>query len=299
MLPNAFARDSIPSNTNHIPTKKTTGSWPHLQSITPEIPEKQSCEVGLLIGCNCPQALAPLDVKRGVGNEPFAVKTELGWSVVGKTHCEEEQNHVTHQTSTRVISNDIITTRELTNHHTSVKIELAPSAANTISAVDIQEQAAEAQHDAALTGLQKKLSQLETRMDVAEIEIQTDPGEALSMTMSFMKMSPRMDFLTLTALKNEDDDDGDDHNESTTTEAITIKGNIEAKRRFRRDTNTTTMRTKQYTEHVKSRFRPTEPSNCRNRRECHLRSYPYKMPRPSSFYPSRQMNTPNIMQVYL
>lgn len=39
--------------------------------------------IGLLIGYDCPSALAPLEVIIGSENEPFAQKTELGWSIIG------------------------------------------------------------------------------------------------------------------------------------------------------------------------------------------------------------------------
>ncbi|XP_022085513.1 uncharacterized protein LOC110976501 [Acanthaster planci] len=43
----------------------------------------QNCEVGMLIGYNCPQALAPRDTITGQDDEPFAIKTDLGWTIVG------------------------------------------------------------------------------------------------------------------------------------------------------------------------------------------------------------------------
>ena len=43
----------------------------------------QDCDVGLLIGYNCPMALAPRNCVTGRENDPFAVQTSLGWSIVG------------------------------------------------------------------------------------------------------------------------------------------------------------------------------------------------------------------------
>ena len=39
--------------------------------------------VGLLIGANCPKALQPLEVIPAVNDGPYAVRTNLGWSIVG------------------------------------------------------------------------------------------------------------------------------------------------------------------------------------------------------------------------
>ncbi|TWW62878.1 hypothetical protein D4764_04G0015250 [Takifugu flavidus] len=44
------------------------------------------CEIGLLIGYNCPQALMPREVVIGEENQPFAQRTDLGWSIVIPAH---------------------------------------------------------------------------------------------------------------------------------------------------------------------------------------------------------------------
>jgi len=41
------------------------------------------CNVGLLIGYDCSQALTPREVLAGGNNEPYGIKTDLGWSIVG------------------------------------------------------------------------------------------------------------------------------------------------------------------------------------------------------------------------
>jgi hypothetical protein len=82
-LPVTYTRDIIPANREHIPTPETAKVWPHLEHIAAEIAPLQSCDVGLLIGYNCPQALVPRRVVPGEGNQPFGLRTDLGWSVVG------------------------------------------------------------------------------------------------------------------------------------------------------------------------------------------------------------------------
>lgn len=82
-LPVTYSREFIPANRDHIPTPETAKAWPHLEHIADEIAPQQSCDVGLLIGYNCPQALVPRQVVRGKENQPFAQRTDLGWSVVG------------------------------------------------------------------------------------------------------------------------------------------------------------------------------------------------------------------------
>lgn len=82
-LPPVYTKDCIPVNRDHIPTCEIAKQWNHLSMIADEISPLQDCEVGLLIGYNCPRALAPRQVITGGNEEPYAVRTDLGWSIVG------------------------------------------------------------------------------------------------------------------------------------------------------------------------------------------------------------------------
>ena len=82
-IPVAFTSKSIPSDEEHIPTKKIAQSWEHLRSIEGEMHDLFDCNVGLLIGYDCSQALTPREVLAGGNNEPYGIKTDLGWSIVG------------------------------------------------------------------------------------------------------------------------------------------------------------------------------------------------------------------------
>ena len=82
-LPYAYTKDCIPVNRAHIPTCETAKQWAHLEMIADEIPPLQDCEAGLLIGYSCPRALAPRQVIAGGDEEPYAIRTDLGWSIVG------------------------------------------------------------------------------------------------------------------------------------------------------------------------------------------------------------------------
>ncbi|KAI2650252.1 Ribosomal RNA large subunit methyltransferase K/L [Labeo rohita] len=91
-LPPAYTKDCIPVDRAHIPTTETASCWKHLAPLIDRIPPLQDCEVGLLIGYNCSRALAPREVILGTDNEPYAVRTDLGWSIVGPslTHHESQ-----------------------------------------------------------------------------------------------------------------------------------------------------------------------------------------------------------------
>ena len=65
-LPKAYARESVPSRRDQIPTPEVADQWPHLQKIRDKIPPyEKDAEIGLLIGCNCPKAIKPKEVIHG------------------------------------------------------------------------------------------------------------------------------------------------------------------------------------------------------------------------------------------
>ena len=83
-LPRTYSRDQIPSRRDQIPSPEVAAVWPHLQRIKDKImPYQESLEIGLLIGCNCPKAIKPKEVILGKGEDPYAVRTLLGWGIIG------------------------------------------------------------------------------------------------------------------------------------------------------------------------------------------------------------------------
>ncbi|XP_065108476.1 uncharacterized protein [Paramisgurnus dabryanus] len=82
----AYSRDFIPVDKSYVPTKETALQWPHLRHLADKLPSLQDCDVGLLIGYDCPSALAPLEVIIGDKNQPFAQRSELGWSIIGSSN---------------------------------------------------------------------------------------------------------------------------------------------------------------------------------------------------------------------
>ncbi|XP_053363240.1 uncharacterized protein LOC128533064 [Clarias gariepinus] len=85
-LPSTFTREFIPANQDHIPTSETAKAWSHLKHLQAEIAPLQECVVGLLIGYNCSQALLPREIVSGKDDEPYAQRTDLGWSIVGQSN---------------------------------------------------------------------------------------------------------------------------------------------------------------------------------------------------------------------
>ena len=88
-----FERESIPCSRTSIPTPASVKQWPHLSHL--ELPPYyDDAPVGLLIGYTCVDALRPLEVIPGSGNEPFGLKTNLGWCVVGSPCDDTPQDEI-------------------------------------------------------------------------------------------------------------------------------------------------------------------------------------------------------------
>lgn len=105
-LPTRYTRDYIPANRSHIPTNKTAENWSHLKHLSKVMSPELDCEVGLLIGYNCPQALLPLAVVSGDRDQPFAQKSLLGWSIIGYSDSEgdcEDEIGVSHRVIVRQV----------------------------------------------------------------------------------------------------------------------------------------------------------------------------------------------------
>ena len=83
-LPKTYAKESIPCRGNQIPTAEMAHKWPHLKKIKDKIPKLDAdIEIGLLIGCNCPRTIKPKELITGKSEDPYAVRTLLGWCIVG------------------------------------------------------------------------------------------------------------------------------------------------------------------------------------------------------------------------
>ena len=82
-LPILYSRPVIPHNRSHFPTREFCDKFKHLKKVSSKINLFPDIDVGLLIGFNCSKATCPLEVIVGRSSDPYAVRTPLGWSVVG------------------------------------------------------------------------------------------------------------------------------------------------------------------------------------------------------------------------
>ena len=73
--------DKLNASSRSIPSEQDVKQWPHLRDIKlPSISEK---EVRLIIGTNVPDAFWVLEERRGNKGEPYAIRTPLGWTLMG------------------------------------------------------------------------------------------------------------------------------------------------------------------------------------------------------------------------
>jgi hypothetical protein len=79
-LEKVLTTEQLPISNNFL-TNKDLSRWPHLNDIS--LAEVSSKEVTILIGNDAPEALCPLEVKRGGKGQPYAVRSLLGWAVEG------------------------------------------------------------------------------------------------------------------------------------------------------------------------------------------------------------------------
>ena len=90
-IPKAYTQDMIPVHFCHILSCETAQEWNHLKPIVGEMLPKRACEVAMIIGYNCPLALMPREVIPAPDEGPYAVRTDLGWSVVGAITTDEKE----------------------------------------------------------------------------------------------------------------------------------------------------------------------------------------------------------------
>ncbi|KAL7844978.1 hypothetical protein SRHO_G00235180 [Serrasalmus rhombeus] len=134
-LPVTYSRDFIPASLSHIPTPKTARAWSHLEHLAEEIAPLIDCDVGLLIGYNCSQALLPREIVSGKDDEPFAVRTDLGWSIVGCVNpCVDYGDAIgsSHRIIVKQVTPSLQSSSDLTNQvqyicRTQVKEVIVPT----------------------------------------------------------------------------------------------------------------------------------------------------------------------------
>lgn len=82
-LPSAIEWEHIPNSTGEFANNLNVLEYSHLTPLADVLPRPMDIPVGLLLGANCSSASFPLEAVRGEENQPYAVRSELGWAVYG------------------------------------------------------------------------------------------------------------------------------------------------------------------------------------------------------------------------
>ena len=83
-------------------------SIPHIHELENKLSPMQDCDIGLLIGYNCPAASFPLNSVKSTPQEPYGLETPLGWMVVGGVASESDGVSLSHRIRTPELSSDEI-----------------------------------------------------------------------------------------------------------------------------------------------------------------------------------------------
>ena len=87
----SYTRDQIPARKEQIPRPETAQAWKHLRSIANKIPPYfKDLKVDVLIGSNCVQAIKPREVSPGRPRDAYAIRTALGWGLIGASLSSSE-----------------------------------------------------------------------------------------------------------------------------------------------------------------------------------------------------------------
>ncbi|XP_043202754.1 uncharacterized protein LOC122370872 [Amphibalanus amphitrite] len=103
-LPPVFTIGRIPVSSDDVCDRAELRRWPHLSGVTLSEIDVEPCEVGLLIGANCPQLLTPEEVRRPEGEGPCAVRTCLGWYVIGVSSRSSRRSPSRHSVNRIAVS---------------------------------------------------------------------------------------------------------------------------------------------------------------------------------------------------
>ena len=109
-LPKVYTRETIPYKPHQIPKPEVALQWDHLNCIAEELmPYREDVQVGILIGTNCPKAIKPREVIPGGDYDPYGIKTDLGWGIVGrvcKTPPDEDLEELSGSWVNKIVTNE-------------------------------------------------------------------------------------------------------------------------------------------------------------------------------------------------
>ncbi|XP_030844258.1 uncharacterized protein LOC105444708 [Strongylocentrotus purpuratus] len=82
--------DVLPISSRSIPCQEDVDKWPHLQGI--QLVTAGQAKVQLLIGGDTPEAFWVEEERRGQKKDPYAIRTPLGWTLIGPASSSSHRN---------------------------------------------------------------------------------------------------------------------------------------------------------------------------------------------------------------
>ena len=83
-LPTLYSRPDFPNDRSHIPSANICNQFDHLRPIAGKLLPLQNVEIGLLLGYDVSYVHQPQEiVSSKIESDPYAVRTLLGWCVIG------------------------------------------------------------------------------------------------------------------------------------------------------------------------------------------------------------------------
>lgn len=132
-LPKTYTKDAIPAQRSQIPDPQSAKIWPHLYVIAGDLMTfRDDIEIGLLIGANCPRAIKPREVIPGKADDPCAVRTTLGWGIIGNISAANETDDMVavNKVVSHVVENGKVTKRCCFAFRTVTKELITPDQVN-------------------------------------------------------------------------------------------------------------------------------------------------------------------------
>ncbi|XP_068674574.1 uncharacterized protein [Montipora foliosa] len=77
----AWAIKDLTIPLKHTRVIRSVAQWPDLHHVC--FPDVERKKISVLIGTNLQEVFIPLEVRRGIRNEPVAIKSCIGWSILG------------------------------------------------------------------------------------------------------------------------------------------------------------------------------------------------------------------------
>ena len=121
-------------------------NWPYLEVLIIELPSVQDCDIALLIGYDCDEALEPLKILR-LKKGPFGQRTVLGWGIIGvidDSPKSEDAIGESHRLLTGEILEAIVMPNSSSEVHiairNSLKEVITPAQVNKMMELDFNEQ---------------------------------------------------------------------------------------------------------------------------------------------------------------